>query len=194
MYGKLKVLSRLKLEFQREPLLKYCKLESEDRWRYLTFLFEQVSQPRNTVEHRVKAHYAYCYQQSKCLGLTADDYVAGGNHKQVFELRNTDTARVIKIFHESEEWQREKKKYNQHDCIGQYLLPHEYREYYAVCDKVQVLKTKRSIQLALDQNKINNKKYAKKVMKGHLFGNLHNLGIYEDNLVWIDIGDCEWVF
>jgi hypothetical protein len=69
--------------------------------------------------------------------------------------------------------------------------PHEYREHYAICDRVEVC-TKDSIQQALDQDNIHNTKFAKRILKfrrRNLRFNLDNFGFHQDMLVWIDIGD-----
>ena len=140
MYGKLTVKPRRHSQVERAALLQYCDIEPEHRWRYLTFLFEQVSQPRNTVEHRVKAHYAHCYQQCKHLGLTADDYVACGVNKQVFRLQDTVEPSVVKLFMDQHKYQAEQRHYEEiKNRYSDYLLAHAYEPWLARCSFLDTL-------------------------------------------------------
>jgi len=177
----------------RDPNIAITDLLKGDIWEYITFLFEELEEPRSRLESQLKDRYKHCYLQSKSLGITSAQWISCGLHKQVFALEDTAWPRVIKLFGRPGEWQREKLIYDQHVGKGYYILPHEYREHYAVCDRVEVFYSKSSIQLAIDQGRINNRKYAKKIMERYLQGNVCNLGLYQDNLVWIDMGDFEGV-
>ena len=170
----------------------------DETWPYITFLYEKLGEPRNRLESRLKDRYEHCYEQSKSLGLTDAQWIGCGEHKQVFALENTVPPRVIKLFCEPGEWQREKRTYDRHDCKKHYLLPHEYYQYYAVCDRIEEVDTMpveqanfMALKRIIEQGKIHNTKFAKKILKTRLTNTLYlgNFGFHQDMLVWIDIGD-----
>ena len=171
----------------------------DETWPYITFLYEELGEPRSRLESGLKDRYKHCYRQSKRLGLTGAQWLDCGLHKQVFALENTAWPRVIKLFCEPGEWQREKDTYDRHDRKKHYILPHDYYQYYAICDRIQVVDTV-SVEQAyfttvlkrmIEQGKIHNTKFAKKILKARLTNTLGlgNFGFHQDMLVWIDIGD-----
>ena len=182
--------------FQQFPLvlIYYTTVPRHETWCYIKFLFEELVEPRSRLESQLKDRYKHCYEQSKHLGLSTEQLIGCGGQKQVLTLGNTVPLRVIKLFDKPEEWLREKRTYDRLDCVKYHLLPHVYYEHYAICDRVEVC-TEDSIQQALDQGKIHNTKFAKRILKFRRRNqfNFGNLGFYQDMLVWIDIGDCEWV-
>jgi len=159
-----------------------------DSWLYIKFLYEELVEPRSRIESRLKDRYEHCYRQGQNLGLTQAQWIGGGDFKQVFLVENLSfpQPQVIKLFNTPIEWQSEKDIYDKHDCKTQYLLPHKYYQYYAVCDRVEVVNTEARLQRALDQGKITNTDFAKKIFE-RFTGSLHNFGFYQDMLVWIDI-------
>lgn len=172
------------------PNIAITNLPKQDMWNYITFLFEELEKPRTRLESQLKDRYEHCYEQSKHLGLTSAQWIGCGWHKQVFALEDTVPPRAIKLFYRPGEWRIEKRKYDGHVRKAQYLLPHEYYQHYAICDRVEVIDCGDSIQHALDQGKITNTDFAKKIINLQWKrGKLNNLGFYQDKLVWIDIAD-----
>ena len=165
----------------------------DETWPYITFLYEELGKPRNRLESRLQDRYKHCYEQSKSLGITSAQWIDCGLHKQVFALENTAWPRVIKLFCEPAEWERERFVYNKVKHKD-HLLPHVYHEHYATCDWVEVIKSITELAHQVSLRNCLNLGYAKKIMKRHLkTSHLHNFGFYQDNLVWTDIGDCKWV-
>ena len=174
-----------KQEFALTRLLKHCDIPRAESWKYIEFLFNSVEAPRNKTEAQIKKRYKLWHEQSRRLDLCSAQWVGCGEHKQVFALGDTVPPRVIKLFDKTKEWQREKDIY----INTEYLLPHEYREHYATCDWVEMVNSKASLEHAINQSKINNRKFAKKVLDQYFSTNIYNFGFYQDKLVWIDIGN-----
>ena len=166
----------------------------DETWPYITFLYEELGEPRNRLESQLKDRYKHCYRQSKNLGLTGAQWLDCGLHKQVFALENTAWPRVIKLFCEPGEWERERFVYNKAKHKD-HLLPHVYYEHYATCDRIEVIESITELAHRVSLRNLLNLGYAKKIMKRHLKTlYMHNFGFYQDKLVWTDIGDCKWVF
>jgi hypothetical protein len=91
-----------------------------DSWLYIKFLYEELDEPRSRIESGLKDRYKHCYEQSKRLGLSIEQLIGCGEHKQVLALGNTVPPRVIKFFDKTKEWQREKSMYDdQQECKAQ---------------------------------------------------------------------------
>lgn len=172
------------------PELDFVTIDPKDYWDYITFINIDIDAPRNEIEARLKERYKFCYQQYCDLGLVSSDWIGCGTHKQVFLLYGSN--QVIKLFCNKIEWQDEQNINTIATKETQYILPHKYYSYYAVCHYVKPLTGVDQVYKLLDNNKIKNKKYVKRMLKQrHLRGRCDNFGFYEDNVVWLDIGDYE---
>ena len=188
--------------FKQTRSLKHCDIPESQTWHYLEFLFESLKMPRNKTEALIKKRYGHWYAQYKNLGLTAEQYVGCGRYKQVFQLYNRVGDRVIKIFSSHTEWERERQLYRELvKCIPDSLLPHEYQEGFAECDRVELLScagfaraTAKQFVLEQAVQEANRRDFIKMLKaKEKLITNDDgcNLGLWQGRLVWIDIGDAE---
>lgn len=190
--------------FRNNRSVANTNIAREDTWHYVEFLFESLETPRNKTEALIKKRYQYAYLQFKNLKLSAKQYVSCGRHKQVFLLLDTVPHRVIKIFHSYGDWILEKNQYEKlQKLIPDSLLPHEYREGYAICDCVEMLNstemtwaknnTVNIVKKIVRENLLNknNRSDLKRMLNLKLIKNNDgcNLGLWQDRLVWIDVGD-----
>ena len=188
--------------FKQTRSLQHCDIPESQTWHYVEFLFESLKMPRNKTEALIKKRYGHWYAQYKNLGLTAEQYVGCGSYKQVFRLGHTVGDRVIKIFSSHTEWERERQLYKELvKCIPDSLLPHEYQEGFAECDRVELLScagfaraTAKQFVLEQAVQEANRRDFIKMLKaKEKLITNDDgcNLGLWQGRLVWIDIGDAE---
>jgi len=185
--------------FKQTRSLKHCDIPESQTWHYLEFLFESLKMPRNKTEALIKKRYRHWYAQYKNLGLTAEQYVGCGSYKQVFRLGHTVGDRVIKIFSSHTEWERERQLYKELvKCIPDSLLPHEYQEDFAECDRVELLRCDRPAQTTVRQfvheQAVHeaNRRDLIKMLEAKLITDDDgcNLGLWQGRLVWIDVHDA----
>ena len=163
------------------------------RWKYFEFLYEQLGKPRNKLERKIKKKYAYCYAQSKRLGLSAEQYIEGGVHKQVF-LQDQLTAqpRIIKIFYKPIDYRHELKRYQQlvkgRFWGNTFVLPHEYHMHYCTCEQVEIVNSCERLEAAMRKGEIINLEFVEKVLKVKGI-KLANFGFYHKRMVCTDVGD-----
>jgi len=186
--------------FKQTRSLQHCDISESQTWHYVEFLFESLKMPRNKTEALIKKRYGHWYAQFKNLGLTAEQYVGCGRYKQVFRLCDRVGNRVIKIFSSHTQWERERQLYKELvKCIPDSLLPHEYQEDFAECDRVELLSCDRSARATVKQFVLEqavpeaNRRDLIKMLKAKLITDDDgcNLGLWQGRLVWIDVGDAE---
>lgn len=187
--------------FKQTRSLQHCDIPASQTWHYVEFLFESLKRPRNKTEALIKKRYGHWYAQYKNLGLTAEQYVGCGRYKQVFQLGDRFGDRVIKIFYSHTQWERERQLYEELvKCIPDSLLPHEYWEGFAECDRVELLScagfaratVKQFIleQAVPEANRRDFIKMLKAKEKLITDDDGCNLGLWQGRLVWIDVGDA----
>jgi hypothetical protein len=185
--------------FKQTRSIQHCDIPESQTWHYVEFLFESLKMPRNKTEALLKKRYGHWYAQYKNLGLTAEQYVGCGRYKQVFQLGDRVGNRVIKIFSSHTEWERERQLYEELvKCIPDSLLPHEYQEGFAECDRAELLSRDRAAratakQFVLEQSVPEaNRRDLVKMLKAKLITDSEggNLGLWQGRLVWIDVGDA----
>lgn len=185
--------------FKQTKSLQFCDIPATQTWHYVEFLFESLKQPRNRTEALIKKQYGHWYAQYKNLGLTAEQYVGCGRYKQVFQLCDRVGDRVIKIFSSHTEWERERQRYEELvKFIPDSLLPHEYWEGFAECDRVEVLRCDRSalstVKQFVREQAVHeaNRRDLIKMLEAKLITNKEgrNLGLWQGRLVWIDVADA----
>ena len=188
-------------EFASTRLIKHCDIPNALSWHYVEFLFNDVVTPRNKTEAQIKKRYKLWYAQFENLGLSPAQYIDCGTYKQVFELWNTVTPRVIKLFRDAECWTQEKMLYQDlMQDMSTMLLPHEYAHTHAVCDHVTVLRGDRpavdTVKELLRGDTVCDEKNRCEIM--HLLRsklletppvNPSNLGVWQGKIVWIDVGN-----
>ena len=173
--------------------IKCFDIPITQRWQYLEFLYEELGEPRNKLERKIKKRYAYCYLQSKRLGLGAEQYIGCGQHKQVF-LQDQLTAqpRIIKIFCKPVDYKHELKKYQQlvkgRFWGHTFVLPHEYHMHYSTCELVEIVDSRERLEAAMQKGEIINLGFAEKVQKIEGI-NFANFGFYHKRMVCIDVGN-----
>jgi len=163
------------------------------RWQYFEFLYEELREPRNKYELDIKKRYAYCYEQSKRLGLSAEQYIGCGVHKQVFlQQEPMSQSKIIKVFCKPIDYRHELKKYQQfvkgRFWGNTFVLPHEYHMHYSTCELVEIVSSRERLDSAIQKSEIINTEFVKKVLKVEGI-KLANFGFYHKRMVCVDVGD-----